>query len=370
MTAWTPRARCFASASTSLRGSYCSKFSRAGSSCAAALMTVLLVSQPAAAQTPAEFWKGKSISFIVGYGPGSGYDLYARLLARHYGRLIPGNPQIIVQNMPGAGSIKAANYVFEVAPKDGSTIAMSGRGTPMTPLLGGKGASFKDHNSFSWIGSMNNEVSVCASWHTSGVSTIEQAMQREVTTAATALGADDTTVFPAVLNAMIGTKFKWITGYPGGSGMNLAMERGETHARCGWSWSSIKSTQPDWLRDKKIHLLLQLSLAKHPDLPHVPLIMDFAKTGDQKAVLSLIFARQVMGRPVFAPPGIPADRLTALRRAFDATMADTAFKADADKGKWEITPVVGEDIENLMKQVYATPAHIVELTRKVTPQPR
>lgn len=320
-------------------------------------------------QTPEQFWKGKTLNFIVGYGPGSGYDLYARLLARHYARHIPGNPTIVTQNMPGAGSIKAANYLYEIAAKDGTVIGMTGRGTPMTPLLGGRGASFKDNTSFSWIGSMNNEVSICVSWHTSGVNTIQTAMQREVTTGATALGADDTTVFPAALNAMIGTRFKWIVGYSGGAAMNLAMERGETNGRCGWSWSSVKSTQADWLRDKKINLLLQLSLAKHPDLPNVPLIMDLAKTPEQKAVLELIFARQVMGRPVYGPPRIPTDRLTALRRAFDATMKDPKFVADAEKGKWEITPVSGEEIEALMKRVYATPKAIVELTKKVTPQP-
>jgi tripartite-type tricarboxylate transporter receptor subunit TctC len=195
-------------------------------------------------------------------------------------------------------------------------------------------------------------------------------MQRELTTAATSLGADDTTVFPAVLNAMIGTKFKWIVGYPGGAAMNLAMERGEADGRCGWSWSSVKSTQADWLKTGKVQLLLQLSLSKHPDLPNVPLIMDFAKNDEQRAVLELIFARQVMGRPVLAPPGIPAERVGVIRRAFDATMKDPAFLAEADKGNWEITPVSGEEIEALMQRVYASPPQVVELTKQVTPQPK
>ena len=331
---------------------------------------LLAHAQPARAQSGADFFKGKTIQFIIGYEPGTGYDLYARLLARYYGASIPGAPGVVSQNMPGAGSIKAANYLFEVAPRDGTQVGMIGRGTPMTPLLGGKGATFKDDASFTWIGSMNNEVSVCVAWHTSGVKTIEDAMARELTTSATSLGADDTTVFPAVLNAMIGTKFKWITGYPGGSAMNLAMERGEADGRCGWSWSSIKSTQADWLKTGKISLLLQLSLSKHPDLPNVPLIMDFAKTEEQKRVLELIFARQVMGRPVLAPPGLPAERVNVLRRAFDATMRDKAFLAEADKGNWEITPVSGEEIEALMKRVYATPPAVVELAQKVTPQPK
>ena len=324
----------------------------------------------AQAGSESDFYKGKTIQFIIGYEPGTGYDLYARLLARYYGASIPGAPNVLVQNMPGAGSLKAANYLFDVAPRDGTQIGMLGRGTPMTPLLGGKGATFRDDKSFTWIGSMNNEVSLCVAWHTSGVKTIEEAMARELTTSATSLGADDTTVFPAVLNAMIGTKFKWITGYPGGSTMNLAMERGEAEGRCGWSWSSIKSTQADWLKTGKIALLLQLSLSKHPDLPNVPLIMDYAKSEEQKRVLELIFARQVMGRPVLAPPGLPEDRVRLLRRAFDATMNDKAFLAEADKGNWEITPVSGEEIEALMKRVYATPPTIIELAQKVTPQPR
>jgi tripartite-type tricarboxylate transporter receptor subunit TctC len=324
----------------------------------------------AAAQTPEEFFRGKSLTFVIGYAPGSGYDLYARLLARHYGASIPGAPNIVAQNMPGAGSLQAANFIYEIAPKDGTHFGMTGRGTPMTPLLGGRGARFKDDKSFTWIGSMNNEVSVCVAWHTSGAKTIQDAMQRELTTAATSLGADDTTVFPAVLNAMIGTKFKWITGYPGGAAMNLAMERGEAHGRCGWSWSSVKSTQADWLKDGRISILLQLSLAKHPDLPNVPSIMDFAKSEEQRRVLELIFSRQVMGRPVLAPPGVPADRVKALRDAFDATMKDPAFLADAEKGKWEITPVRGEDIELLMARVYATPKEIVARAIEITPQPK
>ena len=324
----------------------------------------------AQAQSAEPFFKGKSITFVVGYGAGSGYDLYARLLARYYGNFIAGHPNIIVQNVPGAGSLQAANQLYETAPRDGTVIGMTGRGTPMTPLLGGKGARFKDDKSFSWIGSMNNEVSVCVAWHTSGITSIQDAMAREMTTSATAVGADDTTVFPAVLNAMIGTKFRWITGYPGGAAMNLAMEREEVQGRCGWSWSSIKSTQAHWLKEGKIRILLQLSLTPHPELQNVPTIMDFAKNEEQRKVLELIFARQIMGRPVLAPPGLPPERLQTLRDAFDATMKDKAFLAEAEKADWEITPVSGVEIERLMARIYATPPAIVELAQKVTPQPK
>ncbi len=324
----------------------------------------------AQAQNSEPFFKGKSITFVVGYGAGSGYDLYARLLARYYGQFIPGQPAIVTQNVPGAGSLQAANQLYETAARDGTVIGMTGRGTPMTPLLGGRGARFKDDKSFTWIGSMNNEVSVCVAWHTSGISTIQDAMAREMTTSATALGADDTTVFPAVLNEMIGTKFRWITGYPGGAAMNLAMEREEVQGRCGWSWSSIKSTQAQWLKEGKIRILLQLSLTPHADLPQVPTIMDFAKSEEQRKVLELIFARQIMGRPVLAPPGLPQERVKMLRDAFDATMKDKAFLAEAEKADWEITPVSGAEIEKLMERIYATPSAIVELARKVTPQPK
>ena len=324
----------------------------------------------AQAQSSEPFFKSRSITFVVGYGAGSGYDLYARLLARYYGQFIPDQPAIVTQNVPGAGSLQAANQLYETAARDGTVIGMIGRGTPMTPLLGGRGARFKDDKSFTWIGSMNNEVSVCVAWHTSGIRTIQDAMAREMTTSATALGADDTTVFPAVLNEMIGTKFRWITGYPGGAAMNLAMEREEVQGRCGWSWSSIKSTQAQWLKEGKIRILLQLSLTPHADLPQVPTIMDFAKSEEQRKVLELIFARQIMGRPVLAPPGLPQERVKMLRDAFDATMKDKAFLAEAEKADWEITPVSGADIEKLMERIYATPSAIVELAKKVTPQPK
>jgi tripartite-type tricarboxylate transporter receptor subunit TctC len=336
-----------------------------------AALTYALLAMPFCASAQSDdFFKGKSINFVVGYGAGSGYDLYARLLARYYGNFIPGHPNIVTQNVPGAGSLQAANQLYETAPRDGTVIGMTGRGTPMTPLLGGKGARFKDDKSFSWIGSMNNEVSVCVAWHTSGIASIQDAMVRELTTSATAVGADDTTVFPAVLNAMIGTKFRWITGYPGGAAMNLAMEREEVQGRCGWSWSSIKSMQAQWLKEGKIRILLQLSVTPHPDLANVPTIMDFAKSDEQRKVLELIFARQIMGRPVLAPPNLPPERLKILRDAFDATLKDKAFLAEAEKADWEITPVSGPEIEKLMARIYATPPAIVELAQKVTPQPK
>ncbi|HTI85128.1 MAG TPA: hypothetical protein VL966_00835 [Alphaproteobacteria bacterium] len=337
--------------------------------CAAAAVALLAV--PAAAETTEEFYKGKQVRLVIGYASGSGYDLYARFLARHIGKHIPGAPSVVPQNMDGAGSLRAANWIHAVAPKDGTAFAGVGSGIPMTPLLGGKGAAFSDDKAFTWVGSMNNEVSVCVAWHTAGINTIDEAKTKEMLSGATALGVDDTTVFPAVANAMLGTKFKWITGYRSGNEMNLAMERGETQGRCGWAWSSVKATHMDWLKDGSIKLLMQMSLAKHPELPDLPLIVDLAQTPEQRQVLELIFSRQVLGRPFLAPPNMPADRAQALRGAFDATMKDPEFLADAQKSQIEINhPVGGTDAEAFMARMYAFPRNVVDLAVKITPQPQ
>jgi len=298
------------------------------------------------ADSVADFYRGKSVELLIGYSGGGGYDVYARLLARHIGRHIPGNPSIVPRNMPGAGSLVLANWLYNVAPKDGTAFGIIGRGTPFDPLLGIDAAKF-DPAKYTWMGSMNNEVSVCVSWHTSGVTKFEELQQRELVVGGTGPSAD-TDQFPRITNAVLGTKFKIVSGYPGGNDISLAMERGEVQGRCGWSWSSVIATRMDWYKQKKIHVLIQLALEKHDDLPTVPLVVDLAKNEDDRATLRLIFARQVLGRPFLAPPGLPRDRAEALRKAFMATMKDKAFLADADKAKLEITPVSGEAIQKIM----------------------
>jgi tripartite-type tricarboxylate transporter receptor subunit TctC len=216
-----------------------------------------------------------------------------------------------------------------------------------------------DPTKFTWIGSANDEVSVCVAWHTSGVSKFEDVLTKELTVGSTGLG-DDTYQFPRFVNNVLGTKFKMITGYPGGNDVSLALERGEVGGRCGWSWSSVKSIRMAWVTEKKINLLMQFSLAKHPDLPEVPLIMDLARNDEQRQMFRLIFARQVMGRPFQGPPGIPADRLRVLQKAFMDTMKDKEFLAEAEKAQFEITPVSGEDIEKLLAEVFKTPAALAE----------
>ncbi|MFZ3338017.1 MAG: tripartite tricarboxylate transporter substrate-binding protein [Xanthobacteraceae bacterium] len=312
----------------------------------------------AKAQSPAAFYAGKSIDLEIGYSVGGGYDLYARLLARHLGDHIPGHPTIVPRNMEGAASLRLANYLYAAAPRDGTVIGAISRGAAFDPLLSENGARF-DASKFSWIGSANNEVSVCVALLSSGITRFDDVLTKPLTIGSTGVG-DDTYQFPALMNAELGTQFKIVTGYPGGNDITLALERGEVQGRCGWSWSSIMTTRKDWITSKKIIVLVQMSLSKHPDLPDVPLIMDLAKTAEQRQIFKLIFARQVMGRPFAAPPGVPPDRVAALRAAFDETMKDKAFLDDAAKGKFEINPVGGEALDALVKEIYQTPPEVTK----------
>ena len=302
--------------------------------------------------------KGKHVELYIGYSVGGAYDLYARVLARHLGRHIPGNPTIIPKNMEGAGSLRLANWLYNVGAKDGTVLATIGRGTGFDPLLGSKGAQFQA-DKFTWVGSANNEVSICVAWKGSGITRFEDTMTKELIVGGTGAAAD-TDQFPRILNGVLGTKFKIVSGYPGGNDITLAMERGEVKGRCGWSWSSVVATHKRWVDDKTITVLVQLSLNKHPDLPDVPLVMEFAKTEEQKQIFRLIFARQVMGRPFLAPPGLPKDRAEALRRAFDETMKDPEFLADATRTQLEITPVAGEEVEKLVTELYQTPKPVAD----------
>jgi tripartite-type tricarboxylate transporter receptor subunit TctC len=324
-----------------------------------AISAVVLFPMAAHAQSAANFYKGKNVDLLIGYSVGGGYDVYARMIARHLGKHIPSEPNVVPKNMEGAGSLRLANWLYNVAPKDGTVIGTIGRGTGFDPLLGHKAAQF-DGTKFNWIGSANDEVSVCVAWTARAkVKKFEDLLHTELTVGGTGSAAD-TDQFPRILNGVLGTKMKIVTGYPGGNDVNLAMERGEVDGRCGWSWSSVKSTRASWLTDHKITVLMQLSLTKHPDLPDVPLVTDLAKTEEQRQILRLIFARQVMGRPYLAPPNVPADRVAALRSAFTGTMEDKDFLAEAEKAQLEITPVSGEAVQKLVNEVYQTPPEIAK----------
>jgi tripartite-type tricarboxylate transporter receptor subunit TctC len=322
-----------------------------------ALLAMLAVA-PAGAQNLADAFRGKTVNLYIGFSAGGAYDLYARTLARHIGKHIPGHPTVVPQNMAGAGSLRVANYIYSVAPKDGTAFATMGRGAAFGPLFGQPGGSF-DAQKLTWLGSANDEVSICASWHTSGIRTFEDLLGKELIIGATG-PSDETATVPKAVNAVLGTRMRVITGYPGAAEMNIAMERGETTGRCGLSWSSAKANLGHWLSEKKINLLLQVSYAKHADLPDVPLVMELATTDEQKQLLQIFAARQVMGRPFFAPPDMPKERADMLRTAFMAVLRDPDFLAEAERAKLEIVAVPGERVEQIVREIYGLPPAVIE----------
>jgi tripartite-type tricarboxylate transporter receptor subunit TctC len=327
----------------------------------AAVAALAVCAAPAVAQIGPDHFKGKTFEILVGYETGGGYDIYARALARHIGRHLPGNPAVVVKNMPGAQSRQATNYLYNIAPKDGSVIATIARGLPTEELLGAPGIRFESQK-LTWVGSMNNEVSVGVVWHTAPVKSIEEARQRELIVG----GIADSIMFARVMNAVLDTKLRIVSGYRSGGEVSLAMERGEIHGRMGWSWSSVVSTNPEWLRDRKIINIVQFSTAKHADLADVPLVTELARNDDDKALLELVFSRQVIGRPFVAPPLAPEVR-DMLRKAFDDTMRDPAFLADMAKAKLEVNPVSGREVEALIERLFKTPPAVIARAKAIIP---
>ncbi|HEY4136233.1 MAG TPA: hypothetical protein VGO34_13585 [Alphaproteobacteria bacterium] len=309
------------------------------------------------------FFKGRTVQVLIGYGVGGGYDLYARLLARHMGKFIPGNPTMVPQNMVGAGSLKLANYLYGgAAPADGTAFGIVGSGVIFDPIFGGQGADY-DSRRFKWIGSMQSFVQIAIAWHTAPVKSLADAQKYELAVGATGAGSG-TNLYPKLLNALFGTKLKIVTGYQGTNEINLAIERGEVQGSVGWEWAGLVSSKPDWLADKKIVVWLQLALKKHPDIPEVPLVTDLAPTPEAKAILELGLASPLMGRPFMAPPNLPEGRLQVLRTAFDAMLKDKGFLDEAAKAKLEIIPMSGQEIDALLQKAYASPPAIVEETAK------
>jgi tripartite-type tricarboxylate transporter receptor subunit TctC len=321
------------------------------------IISVLLWPAHADAQTVEEFYRSKSITMLVGSAAGGGYDIYGRVFARHMSRHIPGNPGIIVKNMPAAAGLAAASALYATADKDGSVIAAFTNGAAMDPLFGNPGARF-DAQKFNWLGSIGKLQNVCATWHQSPLKTIEAARAREVIVAG-AGATSNTAIVPKVLNALIGTKFKLIAGYDAGTGLTLAMERGEAEGVCGLSWSTIKVSRPHWIRDKLLNVIVQMGLTKLADLPEVPSALDLVSDSDNKDVLTLILIRQEAGRPFAAPPGVPAERIAALRQAFEATLVDPEFRTDAEKAQLEIEPLTASEIEQFLARAYSAPPAIV-----------
>jgi tripartite-type tricarboxylate transporter receptor subunit TctC len=321
-----------------------------------ALACGLGLTTAAGAQSVEEFYKGKQIRLIVSSEPGGGYDNYARLVARHLGEHIPGKPNVIVQNMPGAGGLNAANNIYNIAPKDGTVIGHVQRNVPFVAIQGQPGPRF-DPTKFNWLGSLNNEVNVCVAWHTAKVKSVKDALNSELIVGGS--GPNDTEMTPAVLNNILGTKFKIISGYPSSSAVTLAMERGEVEGLCS-SYSSIENRNRHWITEKKVNFVVQNSTKKHPDLPNVPLAIEFAKSEEDRQLIELNDARLIMGRPFMLGPDVPADRVKALRAAFSAMVRDAAFMEDAKKQSMEITPVDGDEVQELLERVAKTPKAVIE----------
>ncbi len=317
----------------------------------------------------AEFYKGKTVTMLIGTSPGGGYDTYARLLTRHMGRYIPGTPKVIAKNMPGAGSRRAAGYLYNVAAQDGTFLGTMQRDAIFDPLFEGKKSRAKyDPRKFNWIGSANKDAIVAVSWHTSGVKTYQDLYKKELIVGATA----PTSILawmPHMLGNMFGMKFRVIAGYPGGSEVDLAMERGELQGRVIYSWNGLKTRRKQWLRDKKVNILFQMDLKKAPDLPNVPLLLDFAKNADDRAILALLFSVNTFGRPYMAGPGVPKARVAVLRQAFNRTVRDKGYLGDAKKFKRLINPVDATRLVALIKKAYATPPRLLKRITKLR-QPR
>ncbi|MDB5569221.1 MAG: tripartite tricarboxylate transporter family receptor [Hyphomicrobiales bacterium] len=328
---------------------------------AAASAAQALLAAGAQAQPAEAFYRSTPLTIVVGYTPGGAYDVYARTVGRHIGDQLPGKPRVIVQNMPGAGSLKSANYIYALAPRDGSQIAAFARGVPAQPLLDAQGVQY-DATKLNWIGSPSSEVSVVFSWATTSFKTFEDLRQREMSVAASGSGADSA-INAQALNGILGTKLKIVVGYPGNAEMLLAVERGETEGNAGTSWSFISSAKRDWLTQNKINLLAQLGLKKHPDLAHVPLVLDLAKTPEDRKALELVVSRQAMAYPLAAPPDIPGDRLKALRDAFDAMVKAPAFIEDVKRQQLEVDATSGVEMTEFIKALYATPPAVIERAR-------
>jgi tripartite-type tricarboxylate transporter receptor subunit TctC len=328
---------------------------------AAVLIGAAAVASPAQSQTLEQFYQGKNINLVIGYSAGGGYDVYARLLARHLGKHIPGNPNIVPQNMTGAGSLRAAAYIYSAAPKDGTAIGTFARGMAIYPLLSG-GNEF-DGRKFNWLGSMTTDTSLCIASTKSEINNLQDMIDKPSNMGGEGPGADPD-IFASMYKNVFQSKLKLVTGYHGTADMMLAIARGELDSLCGISWSTMKTSYAQYLKDNQVRVLVQAATSKNADLPDVPLVTDIAKTEAQRQTLALLIDPQEMARPFAAPPEIPVDRAEALRKAFDATMKDPDFIADAKKLNVEIAPISADRLDSLVKKLYQTPKPIIEEARK------
>jgi tripartite-type tricarboxylate transporter receptor subunit TctC len=331
---------------------------------AALVATLIFWAAPAAAQSVADFYRGKTVTIVVSTSTGGGYDAMARALSRHIGRHIPGNPNVVVRNMPGAGGITAVNWLYNAAEKDGTIIGLVQNGTPLEPLFGTKEARY-DATKFNWLGTPSYEVSMVLLWHTVPVNTMEELRTRETNMGAS--GANSTPAFyTRLLNATLGTKMKLINGYPGQNDAFLAMERGELDGYPSVFYSALTSTRPNWLRDKQAKAIVQYGPARLQELPNVPFATDLLTNDDDRLLMQAASAPQALGRPLLLPPDVPAARVAAVRKALADTFADKEFQVDAEKiGLIVNAPQTGEQLQQVIEKAYATPSRVVDRLRKL-----
>ena len=327
-------------------------------------VTAALVAAPAAAQRPAPFYKGKKITFHIGSSAGSGYDLYARIVGRHISRYIPGNPTIVFKNMPGAGSRKLAEWLYNVAPKNGLNLAALSPGAIMAPLLGDAEKVKFDPQRFEYIGSANSEVCLCLAWATAPINTFAEAF-KTISILGADRGGGSTLDMPLALINLLGAKFRIVKGYTVAKTLTHAVEQGEVHGMCGYEWDSLRATKPGWISDKKINILVQLALNGHPDLikQGVPMVWDFIENDAARQALELILSQAVFGRPYVMGPGTPGGRIRVMREAFDKTMRNSTYRAEARRAKLGIAPVSGREVEKLVAKLFAAPKDIVKMAR-------
>ena len=322
-----------------------------------------LGAQAASAQSPADFYKGKTVQIVVGFGAGGGYDLYARALGRYLGKHLPGQPTVVVQNMEGAGSVRAANYVYAGSPQDGTVIAAVNQNMPMYQMLGGAGAKFEAAG-MQWLGSMTNSNGLIYTWHTSGIKTLDDAKQREVPMGAVG-AASDSVIFPNLVNEMVGTKFKPIAGYAGSTQIHLAMERGEVMGRGGNSWASVQTANMSWIKENKINILVQVGFEKERDLPRVPLLLDLVSDEDKKGVIRVVSLPTALGYGHWVAPGVPKDRVAAMRAAYAAVMKDPEFLKETEKTGMVVRAQAGETLDGLVRKVTTAPRAVLDRTAQI-----
>jgi len=323
-----------------------------------ALLLSLAIAQPAAAQAPDNFFKGKTITIYVGLSAGGGYDLNARLVSRHIGKYIPGNPSVVVRNMPGAGGLVMTNHVSNVAPRDGLHLGAPQRGVPFEPLFGKDSKAKFDPRTLNWIGSVNSDTSIAMVHKRTGIKTWQDLRNRDTIIAGTGVGTESVVV-PYVLRNLMGLKFKVIAGFPGASEMNLSMARGEVDGRGNISWTSLKPNYNEWIQSGDYVMLFQMGLRKHQDLPNVPLVIDLADSEDLKRLLKIQFTPYELGRPIFASEGVPSDRIATLRKSFDETMIDKDLMVEAEKSDQEVNPMSGLEMQEIFKEIYETPKDLI-----------